>query len=86
MTKKKLTELQPGDYFDCGKLDDGSHVCVRLGGSFRKQGNYEIVKDVPGGTPATDPVLDEGYLTLEAAKILAWQYIQNSKGEKVTAK
>jgi len=86
MTKKKLTELQPGDYFDCGKLKDGSHVCVRRGGSPRKQGEYEIVKDIPNGTSATDPVLDEGYLTLEAAKIRAWQCVQNLNKEKVTAK
>lgn len=86
MTKKKLTALKPGEYFDCGKLEDGSHICVRRGGSIHKIGDYEIVKDVPGGTPATDPVLDEGYITLEAAKIRAWQWVQNLKGEKVTAK
>lgn len=84
MAKKKKTSLEFGEYFDCGVLPDGSHICVRRGQSHL--GPYEIIKDMPDGTDTTDIVLDTGYLTLEAAKIRAWQLWQLEIGQKVSAK
>ena len=85
MSKKKITELERGEYLDCGQLDDGSHICIRRGDR-SMHGPYEIVKEIPGQSRRANPVLEKGFLTLQAAKEYAWKIWGNITGTDVKIK
>jgi len=80
MPKKKVTELKFDEYYDCGVLSDESHICVRIGQS--AFGPYEVVRDIPNGVNGTDPILADGFVNLETAKIRAWEIWKEIKKQE----
>jgi hypothetical protein len=76
-----MNDLEQGQYFNVGTLPDKSIVAVKKMFFGESNGDYSILRRMPGGTDFTDIILEDDYITFEPAKERAIIYFNTLKEE-----